>query len=78
MKTGDRVIITCDGEQYAGHIILASSNEVSLMLGFEAIIDGHVGMMPVLRGNDGVYRSLFTSVEIGIRPWTPDARVRTP
>lgn len=67
MKTGDTVTIICQGESYRAQIILASPNEVSLMLSFEAIIDGHVGMMPVLK-EDGVYRSIMTGTEIEVIP----------
>lgn len=70
MKFGDRVIITCQGEQYAGEIMLISPNETSIMLQFEAVIACHVGMMPVLRGSDGVYRSIVNGVEVSIRPWS--------
>lgn len=70
MKTGDAVQIKCAGAMFPvdGTVILASENGASLMLGFEAILDGHVGMMPVLRGDDGVYRSIVTGVEVVITP----------
>ena len=50
-----------------GHVIYGSDNRASLMLGFEAILDGgFVGMMPVLLGEDGVYRNIFTNHEVKI------------
>jgi hypothetical protein len=33
-------------------------------------VDGHVGMMPVLRGEDGVYRSVMTGSTVEIKPKT--------
>jgi hypothetical protein len=54
LKTGDKVWIRFEDRSVPGEIILASDNGRSLMLGFEAIIDGHVGRMPVLM-IDGVY-----------------------
>lgn len=64
--TGDNVLIECDGRAVAGHVVFASSNGKSLMLGFEALLDGHVGMMPVLRDDDGVYRSILNGVVVKI------------
>lgn len=66
-RAGDLVWIGCDDRTVEGHIIMASANEQSLMLGFEAILDGHVGMMPVLM-QDGVYRSLITGQAIAVVP----------
>ena len=63
----DRISITCDGQTIVGVILLASSNGKSLVLGFDAVIDGHVGMMPVLKGDDGVYRSIVSDIEVNIR-----------
>lgn len=57
-KTGDQVIIECNGRTVSGKVLLASQNSVSLMLEFEAILASHVGMMPVLRDDAGVYRSV--------------------
>ena len=60
MKKGDKVKLTCShGLSVEAEIILASGNEASLMLWFEGIFLGYVGMMPVLREN-GVYRELIT------------------
>lgn len=66
LKTGDKVQIKCTGALFPvdGWVIFASPNGRSLMLGFEAILHGHVGMMPVLQGEDGVYRSLIGNLEV--------------
>jgi hypothetical protein len=58
--TGDRLIIECGGRIMPGEVLLASSNSVSLMLKFDGILADHVGMMPVLRYADGIYRSVVT------------------
>lgn len=71
LKTGDKVWIGYEDRNVAGVIILASANEQSLMLGFEAILGGCVGMMPVLM-QDGVYRSLFTGEAVAVVPRTDD------
>lgn len=63
-RTGEPVIIECDGRRVEGAIIHASGNGKSLMLGFEAIIDGHIGMMPVLRDDDGRYRSIMNDIDV--------------
>ena len=67
-RTGDEVSIVCEGRTVPGEVLLASSNGVSIMLGFEAMIDGHVGMMPVIRGTDGGYYSIVTGVEVELKP----------
>ncbi|MFG7180705.1 hypothetical protein ACGYQ5_14350 [Burkholderia pseudomallei] len=36
------------------------------MLEFMTVLDGHVGMMPVLMGNDGRYYSIVTGIEVGL------------
>jgi hypothetical protein len=67
IATGDRVRITCDGRTVDGTVLLASGNGRSLMLSFEAILAGHVGMMPVLAEDDaptGEYRSLMSDLVI--------------
>ena len=66
-KTGDQVWIEAGGASVAGVVQTASGNSASLMLGFEAVIQGHVGMMPVLRDADGVYRSVMDSLPVGLR-----------
>lgn len=65
-KTGDKVIIEGDGHKALGEVVFASPNGVSLMLGFETVIDGHVGMMPVLREDDGTYSVLITGLSVKI------------
>jgi hypothetical protein len=67
MRTGDAVTIECDGRTIPGTVILASPNGVSLMLGFEAVLDGHLGMMPVLRDDDGSYASIMTGIKVTLR-----------
>lgn len=70
-RTGDAVWIECAGVRAAGTVELASTNGKSLMLAFDALIDGHLGMMPVLQDDDGVFRSLVTDSEISIRTRVP-------
>jgi hypothetical protein len=60
LRTGDPVIITYEGRTVSGHVILASPNGKSLMLEFEAILGGFVGMMPVLEREDGDYHDLLS------------------
>lgn len=64
MKTGTRVIITADHRTVDGVVLIGSANGRSLLLEFEAILYGYVGRMPVLRGDDGVYRELATKQEV--------------
>lgn len=57
---GDRVLIVIRAASARGVVTLASNNGRSLMLEFEAILSGHVGMMPVLQEDDGGFRSIIT------------------
>jgi hypothetical protein len=47
-RTGEEVILRCDGRSLPARILLASPNGHSLALAFEGIVAGFVGMMPVL------------------------------
>ncbi len=58
-KTGDLVRITYEGRSVDGAVKLASQNGLSLMLEFEAVLGGCVGMMPVIY-EDGDFRCLMT------------------
>lgn len=66
IRTGDTVMLTCEGRSVVARVVLASANGVSLFLQFEAILHGHAGSMPVLRDEDGVYRSLIGAHPVGI------------
>lgn len=46
-------------------------NGRSLMLTFDGILDGHLGAMPVLQNEEGVYRSVMTGVVVTIEGATP-------
>lgn len=59
-RTGDAVRIECAGQSVSGLVLFASGNGKSLMLSFDAMIDGCVGMMPVLQDDDGTYSALMT------------------
>ncbi|KNA31028.1 hypothetical protein ADU20_27280 [Burkholderia pseudomallei] len=62
---GDWVWIEYGGLTVAGMVILASENGKSLMLGFDGVLGAeHDGMCPVLRCDDGVYRSIINSEEV--------------
>lgn len=66
MKKGDRVTVTCAGRTVPAEVALISSNGKSLVLTFDAMLDGHVGTMPVLRDDEGIYRALVTGSELTI------------
>jgi hypothetical protein len=66
MKTGDPIWIEHDGRTVEGTILLASENERSLVVGFEAMLGGHLGMMPVLLDEHGYYRSIITGEAVTI------------
>jgi hypothetical protein len=65
-KTGERVRVTCDGRTVDGCVMLASPNGRSLMLSFEALLAGHIGMMPVLQHDDGSFSALVHGAAVCI------------
>lgn len=67
-RTGDKVTICCAGCTVPGHVILAAGNGKALMLGFDGILDGHVGMMPVLADDAGEFQSIVTGVAVTLGP----------
>ena len=66
-KTGSQVMITCEGRTVPGEVTLASANGKSLILSFEAILDGFVGCMPVMVRDDGSMCSLASRTAIVLR-----------
>jgi hypothetical protein len=67
-ERGDFVRLTCDGGHKDAMVVLASDNGRSLMLQFNGMLRGYLGMMPVLRDEAGVYRALFDDMVVGIEP----------
>lgn len=63
----DAINVTCEGRTIDGVVLIASPNNVSLMIGFEAMLNGHVGMMPIFLHDDGVYRSIVDGTAVSIR-----------
>jgi hypothetical protein len=73
MKRGDKVLITYRGQIKVGLLLLASENAGALMLGFDGTFrDGKggifVGMMAVLKDDDGAYVDLIAGQPVEIEP----------
>jgi hypothetical protein len=64
---GDPIDVTCDGRTVEGVVFLASANSLSLMIGFEAIFNGHVGMMAVTMTDANHGYSIIDGTEVTIR-----------
>jgi len=69
-RQNDEVMIGREGIHVIGHVTLASSNGLSLMLCFQAMLGGYVGMMPVLF-EGGEFRDLIEGKPVTLRPWKP-------
>lgn len=67
LKRGEFVLITCKGRTVEGMVTLASPNGRSLIVMFEAILDGHAGKMPVFQHDDGTFAALITGEAVEIR-----------
>lgn len=64
---GDTIWVSCEGRTVDGVVIMASENSLSLMLGFDAMFGGHVGMMPVTMIDEFNGYSIIDGTEITIR-----------
>jgi hypothetical protein len=64
MKTGDPVVIGYGRKTVPGRVLIVSPNGKSLMLSFDAMLGGHIGMMPVLQNDDGSYVSIIEGKEV--------------
>lgn len=71
MKAGDAITITAieEGRTVNGTIIVISENQKSAVIGFDALLDGHVGQMPIMLDDDSeYYRSLITGCYLIVKP----------
>jgi hypothetical protein len=73
MKWGDTVWIEREGLRVRAEVVLASDNEDSLMLMFDAMFHGYAGMMALLREN-GVYRDLIEGKPVKVEECDADTR----
>lgn len=66
---GDAILIDYEGRTVEGEVLMISENQVSAIIGFDAMISGHAGMMPVTRWDKArnVYRSIIDGTEVTIR-----------
>lgn len=65
-KRGDFVEITAGDKTVDGMVTLASENGKSLMVMFDAMLDGHVGVMPISVDASG-FVALFTGTPVTLR-----------
>lgn len=65
MKSGEFVWIERGNVKMQALIVLASDNEVSLMVMFNGMFCGYVGMMPLLM-EGGIYRDLHTGLPVRV------------
>jgi len=63
----DEIEIDSDGRTVDGIVIFASPNGISLMLGFEALLGGHAGIMPVTMRDAATGVSIIDGTEVTIR-----------
>jgi hypothetical protein len=68
-KAGDKILITCKGRILMGRIEVISDTQRAAMIAYPGILAGRANRMPVLKGDDGVWREAISdSVELTIRP----------
>jgi hypothetical protein len=51
---------------------MTSKSGVSLMIGFNGTIHGHLNYMPVMYHCKGVYRSIIDGTEVRVKPLPKD------
>jgi hypothetical protein len=65
-RKGDLVKLTAGERSVTAVIEAASLNGKSLFVRFEAIVNGHVGGMPLLQNDAGIYESIVTGEPVTI------------
>lgn len=68
MKAGDRVILKCEGSSVEAIVVLASSNGKSVVFSFDAILAGHIGMMPATMHDATEGETMVGSHPITVEP----------
>jgi len=63
-QRGDFVQLTCAGRTVQAMITMASPNGRSLVAMFEALVDGHAGVMPLSQLDDGSFVALITGTPV--------------
>jgi hypothetical protein len=66
-RKGDAIEVVHEGRTVEGNVIFASPNGLSLMIGFDAMLGGHVGMMPVTMRDATTGNSVVDGTEVTIR-----------
>lgn len=70
---GDLIRVTAFGQTCDAVVSLASANGVSLMIQFDAMLGGYVGMMPVVWNDESAqYEELFRGAAIQIEHTSGD------
>jgi len=64
-KQGDNVHVTAFGRTVFAWVLLASGNSESLMLGFDAMLGGYIGSMPLIWNVDR-FEDLFTGEAVTV------------
>lgn len=70
---GEMVFVTYLGKTVPANVMMASENGKSLMLKFETMLGGYLGMMPILlhdgEGEDGEYHDLIMGLVVTVTPF---------
>jgi len=67
-KLGDEIEIDCDGRVEEGQVVFGSKNGISLVIGYEAILQGFVGTMAIMWDEEEArWFNALTGETIGIR-----------
>lgn len=65
-QSGDFVTLQYRDESVSAIVLLASDNGRSLLLTFDGVLGKHAGAMPLLMGDDGVFRSIIDNQAVQI------------
>lgn len=73
LEKDEDILVTCGDRTVPARVEMISSNQVSLLISFEALLDGHAGMMPATRWDAArdAYRSIINGTEITIKKLQP-------
>ena len=70
-RKGQLVKLTAGEHTVTAEIAMASKNGKSLFVRFEAIVNGHVGGMPLLQDDAGIYKSIVTGEPVTLEAVNP-------
>jgi hypothetical protein len=73
LEKDDAIVVTCGDRTVPAKVEMISSNQVSILISFDALLGGHSGIMPATRWDmaRNAYRSIIDGTEIIVKKLQP-------